>query len=823
MATNYVEIQIKASDTAKPDLTDLKAKLDELGAKVETAKVDVDDADGTAKLLAMNAKLAALNAKVANPKISISGAAKAEADIAALDAQMRAAGKTSDDAKTRFGAFGQAVNALTLGVPGGISEMSMFQKAVAGLGIATGIGEPLIAGLTVAVGSLGAGLVSAGAGLGAFGVIAKSNFTAAGTAAKQVQTAQDTYNASIAAGVKQATAYKAEQKAIGLAYAELTPAQITLSKQIGTMSNQWQSFTAGFAPMLSGMLGKIQPVLGTIFGAIGKLATSAGTAIQALLPSLDMAIKSSGFQKFITMLADNAGPAIVKLGVIIGNVARGIGGILSAFMPMSQGMLSGIEKITAAFAKWGTTLSSHTGFQSMMSTFKTETPQAVAVLKNLAVVVKNVVAGMAGLATGSNSMTLLNVLKPLSGILASLSKNTDLVRIALYLLAAADAGKKLSTAVGGIKTAFGVFKTGASALVDLRAGFTNSAAAASSATGIFGTIGGKISTIGSALATAGSAVASFVAGMVRQLAQAAVATGVWIAEHTVAAAAFIAENVAMAVSATAAFIAENAATLGIIAGIALLIAGIVYLATHWSQVWGTIKSIASDAWNFIYNGFGKFLLPLLGPAGLIALGVIELAKNWTAIWGTIKAVVSALAGFFTSTVPGYFKSLYSGAVSWLSSLLSFVAGIPGKILSALGNLGNLLVNAGKAIIQGLINGIESMFSALGSVASSVGSFIAGLKGPLPKDLVLLVPHGKAIMTGLMNGMTSQLPALHSTLDNVTGTIQGGVGGGAAGGAGVAGPAKVQLELTSSGDQFLVWLRNSIRVKGGNVQSVLGTG
>ena len=38
MADNYVSIRIKADDTAKPDLTELKADLDELGRKVDTAR-----------------------------------------------------------------------------------------------------------------------------------------------------------------------------------------------------------------------------------------------------------------------------------------------------------------------------------------------------------------------------------------------------------------------------------------------------------------------------------------------------------------------------------------------------------------------------------------------------------------------------------------------------------------------------------------------------------------------------------------------------------------------------------------------------------------
>ena len=53
----------------------------------------------------------------------------------------------------------------------------------------------------------------------------------------------------------------------------------------------------------------------------------------------------------------------------------------------------------------------------------------------------------------------------------------------------------------------------------------------------------------------------------------------------------------------------------------------------------------------------------------------------------------------------------------MGGLLSFVSGIPGKILSALGDLGSLLFNAGKRIIQGLINGIGSMIGSVGHAIS----------------------------------------------------------------------------------------------------------
>jgi hypothetical protein len=93
----------------------------------------------------------------------------------------------------------------------------------------------------------------------------------------------------------------------------------------------------------------------------------------------------------------------------------------------------------------------------------------------------------------------------------------------------------------------------------------------------------------------------------------------------------------------------------IVLAVAALSVGIYELVTHWTTVWhailavtmyvwGEIKRLAADAWNFIYNGFGKYLLPLLGPVGFLALGAIEVAKHWSAITGAFAAVIDWLAG-----------------------------------------------------------------------------------------------------------------------------------------------------------------------------------
>jgi SLT domain-containing protein/chemotaxis protein histidine kinase CheA len=132
------------------------------------------------------------------------------------------------------------------------------------------------------------------------------------------------------------------------------------------------------------------------------------------------------------------------------------------------------------------------------------------------------------------------------------------------------------------------------------------------------------SKIGPAMSGAASSVAGFVSGMVSGLASAAKATVAWVAEHAVATAAFIAENVAQAASATAAFVAENAATLGIAAAIGLLIAGVVYAATHWTQVWHAM----SDVVDWVGAHVGQVISDVItGPFGDLEKAALWLWHN----------------------------------------------------------------------------------------------------------------------------------------------------------------------------------------------------
>ena len=522
---------------------------------------------------------------------------------------------------TGFGAATQAADA----------KGSKFKLALAGLNAASGVLEPAMAGLVVAAGGLAAGFAAAGLGLGAFGLVAKSTFTAASTAAQQVQTAQTAYNAAIANGTKQSVAYKTEQIAIAKAYALLSPAQIQLSKQIGNAQNQWQSFvqsnTKGVATVITQGIG----LLPKVFAALKPFLAPTEKALSGIIGQLGKGLGSSGFKSFIDVFAKNSGPAISKIATAIGNVIVGIGGILKAFLPTSQTLLSGLDKITAKFREWGTTLSGHSGFQSLMQTFKSETPQAVAVLKNLGTVLLNVGKAMFGLSSFSNSKVLLQALLPLSGVLASLSKNTDLDRIVLYLVAAASAAKKLGPAFTGIKAAVAFFPSAWQAIVKFAA------------------------------ATEGASVA-----------------------ETIAAAATRAWGLAMDALPWVALAAA-------VVAIALLI--IKYHTQIWAfvqKVWHDILGVIQTVWNWIKANWPLLLEILLGPFGLAIVWVVknfgqitaavklvlaDVSKAWNTVWDTLKA---AFRVFVVDGILGPLGLIIDGA----AKAFGWIPGIGGKLKTA---------------------------------------------------------------------------------------------------------------------------------------------
>jgi phage-related protein len=186
-----------------------------------------------------------------------------------------------------------------------------------------------------------------------------------------------------------------------------------------------------------------------------------------------------------------------------------------------------------------------------------------------------------------------------------------------------------------------------------------------------------------------------------------------------------------------------------------------------------IQKVVSAVIGFVVPFVKKHWQLLVGIiGGPLAIIVVQVIKHF----GTIKKVVGAAASFvidsakkyaeFVSAVIGFFKNLVTGVKEKITSVVNKVKEIPGKIVKGVGDLGRVLYNAGKAVIDGLIRGITAKFGALKDKLGQVGSFIKNHKGPPAKDRVMLVPAGQMIMDGLIAGIASREGALDTALGKV---------------------------------------------------------
>jgi phage-related protein len=240
------------------------------------------------------------------------------------------------------------------------------------------------------------------------------------------------------------------------------------------------------------------------------------------------------------------------------------------------------------------------------------------------------------------------------------------------------------------------------------------------------------------------------------------------------------------------------------------------------------------------------LLPAIIP-------IIELIVKLATL---ILSILTPALNFLISTILGPVIGALSSLIGWLGKVIGAVVGfvanflgkiteIPGKVVSALGNVGRLLYNAGQSIIRGLIDGLASMIGAVGDTMSSIVGkvrnflpFSPAKEGPLSGE-GSPEKSGQKIVTGIASGIRSEQDMLAQQMASVASglviappamaTRKQSPGDATSGGVRVWSSNAVKetqpLVIESGGskmDDLLVEvLTKAVRVRGGDVQRVLG--
>ncbi|WP_166985211.1 hypothetical protein [Canibacter zhoujuaniae] len=311
----------------------------------------------------------------------------------------------------------------------------------------------------------------------------------------------------------------------------------------------------------------------------------------------------------------------------------------------------------------------------------------------------------------------------------------------------------LVTALGAVGGALGVVGTGVFNFFGrFVGGMLNAKVAASSFSGVAGTLGGAVASVGKAIKAGAVATWGWVRAGAAWLTQASLQLARMAAQKVVTLALAAAKNVA-AVAQRAWNLAMNANPIGLIITLVVTAVGLIianwsklepYFTAAWNaikqvatEVWGWITTQATTVWNWLKNigeWIGNAFTAYWRFYGNIAVAAWNLIKGAaTTVWNWLKNIGNSIGGFFSNVwnrVAAVARIGWNVAVSGAQWLLQRVQQVGAFISSFLSSAFNVMSRSATAAISGVISWVQSLFSWLQSAANFIGNIGSSVRGLL---------------------------------------------------------------------------------------------
>lgn len=175
------------------------------------------------------------------------------------------------------------------------------------------------------------------------------------------------------------------------------------------------------------------------------------------------------------------------------------------------------------------------------------------------------------------------------------------------------------------------------------------------------------------------------------------------------------------------------------------------LEKFFKQLPGKIEDWFDDLWqpikDYDWNSLGYNIGQWFGNAWQTAVNFVTVTiPTWfTNMWNSIK---SAFTQFFTVTLPTFFTQTIPNVVT---KVAEFFKALPGKIYNAFVSAKQSIVDIGSAIIDGIWEGLQSIWQA---IKDFVSGFVQGFKDALgihsPSTIFKAI--GEDIVAGLLQGI-----------------------------------------------------------------------
>lgn len=220
--------------------------------------------------------------------------------------------------------------------------------------------------------------------------------------------------------------------------------------------------------------------------------------------------------------------------------------------------------------------------------------------------------------------------------------------------------------------------------------------------------------------------------------------------------------------------------------ILLLIAAIAAAAYLIISNWDTVKNFFVQLWWGIQSVFQAFInwlkenwmliLPIVfGPLGLLAAGII---RHWDQIWAFLQTLPSRIMSFFSGIGSWLYnagRSLVQGIINGFQSMGGALWGGLSATFAAIGNFfggaWHWLYDAGRAVVQGFIDGIRNMIGAISSAAGNIGEAVKNkVKGVLGirSPSKVFKEFGMNVTEGFVQGLDKGGSMLTRAVDSMAG-------------------------------------------------------
>ncbi|WP_082234967.1 phage tail protein [Halobacillus massiliensis] len=529
------------------------------------------------------------------------------------------------------------------------------------------------------------------------------------------------------------------------------------------------------------IIGNVTVALANLFRAFDPLAISVEQGLLRMTESFrqwtDSLSESKRFNNFIEYVKTN-GP---KLLSVIGNITVGLVEMFAGFGPMAADMMTRFQGMTKRFREWATTISENQSFQQFIAYVRENGPKVISLIGNIITFLKNLGVALAPL--GSTILDVVNSFISWSNTM--MEAHPIIGRIISALTVIVGSMIALVPIVAAARTAF----------AGLGGVLTNVVGKA------FNFLRAPITSFRALIVQIGARVAPLAGTFLPLLRTALMAlsgpVGIIIGVLSLLVPVFVRlwkENEAFrqGVQTAWSFIQQIFTT--VISFIADFVRNIFgQLVSWWNANQQTFFATAQRIWNLVYNAVVTVLQTLWG-------FITQITSKIQQIWQKHGDGILRIAQFawqeivsIVSTLTSVLGTIISGSLSFLKGLFQITWPIISGVVQTAFSLITTIVEVGISLVMGILDTTMSLIkgdwdSAWQTVKDTASDIMDSIVSTF--EGIDLVQIGKDIIQGLIDGIGSMFGGIRDMVKQAADLIPDWLKKK----LGIASPSKVTTQL-----------------------------